>query len=87
MVTHEIESIGIGSLIRLGGLLGAIYGGIIGVPLALISLVAESGFGFVGAVGIILSTAILFGISIAISGVVYNVLAGIVGGVEVDLQE
>ncbi|WP_256403489.1 hypothetical protein [Halorubrum salinum] len=86
MATQEIKSIGIGSLIRLGGLVGAIYGALLGVPVAIISIVAESGFGFVGAIAIILGTAISFGLSIAITGLVYNLLAGVVGGIEVDLQ-
>lgn len=87
MATHEIQSIGIVSLARLGGFIGAIYGAILGLPLAIISILAETGYGIVGAALILVGTALTFGIAIAITGVVYNLLAGVVGGVEIDLQE
>lgn len=86
MPTHEIESIGIASLARLGGLIGAIYGALFGIPLALISIAADTGFGIVGAIVIILVTTVTVAISIAITGVVYNLLAAAVGGVEVTVQ-
>lgn len=85
MTTREIRSIGIVSLLRIGAILGAIYGALFGVPLALISLVTESGFGFAGAIAIVAVSAVSVAVSIALSGLVYNLLAGVVGGIEVDL--
>ncbi|SEH56794.1 hypothetical protein SAMN05192561_1082 [Halopenitus malekzadehii] len=87
MATHELTSIDIGSLLRIGAVLGALYGALFGVPLGLLSVLLDSGFGLVGAVLIVVISALSVAVSVAITGVAYNLIATLAGGgVKVTLE-
>lgn len=88
-----IKSVGVISLGKIFGLLSAFFGLIAGIFFAIISLTGDPGYGadaFAFGVGSIIIFPILYGIIGFIDGIIiaaiYNVIAGIVGGVEVEVE-
>ena len=93
---HEIKKVGVWTLARLEMILFAIFGLIVGIITLLIgapatpetqSVAFAAGFG----VGAIIVLPILYGVMGLISGAVgawlYNLVAGWVGGIKVELDE
>jgi hypothetical protein len=93
-----INRIGPFSLAKIGGTLYAILGLILGCILSLIAMAGgfaaqtsrAAGFGAMVGVGAIIFLPILYGcigfVGMLIGAALYNLVAGLVGGVELDVQ-
>ena len=96
-----IRKVGIGSAVKVGGVLYALLGLVFGICFALFAMVfgaattAASGdmppwMGSIFGLGAIIILPIMYGVMGAIGGALmgalYNLVAGITGGVEVDVQ-
>ena len=96
--TVRIRHIGVGSSFKVGAVLGGILSAIVMVPMGLLmavgvvsgsdSSVAADGV-FVGLLMMVcgpLIYAFIYGLGMAISALIYNLVAGIMGGLEVELE-
>ena len=95
-----IRKVGIGSAVKVGGVLYALLGLVIGLCVALFAMLglglaaaqndAPAWFGPFFGVGAIIVLPIFYGVMGAIGGAVmgalYNLVAGITGGLEVEVQ-
>ena len=102
MATMAIKRVGVLSFARISGIVGAGLGLIIGVIYGLIIMTVGAammsgrggpgaGFGIVGGLFVMILIPALYGIMSFVFGAlyafVYNIAAGFVGGVELELQE
>jgi hypothetical protein len=96
-----IRKVGIGSLVKLAGVLYALLGLVIGFVFALFALVGfgaaaasndemPAWFGSIFGLGAIVILPIMYGvmgaIGAALMGALYNLVAGLTGGLEIELQ-
>lgn len=92
-----VRKIGVGSLGKIMGIIYAVFGLIVGAMLTLVSLMGASAaegnaamFGAIMGVGAIIIMPIIYGIMGFLAGVIsaliYNVAAGWVGGIELEVE-
>jgi hypothetical protein len=96
-----IRKVGIGSVVKVAGVLYALLGFVIGACIALFAMVGLGAaaaandevpgwFGSLFGIGAVIFLPILYGVMGAIGGALmgalYNVVAGITGGLEIEVQ-
>jgi hypothetical protein len=93
---QEIKSVGVMSLAKLMGLVGLVFGIIVGVIYALMGLVVMMGGGDATTAGIVIigmAVAMVIGFPImyfiigAIYAIIYNIAAKMMGGIELELGD
>jgi hypothetical protein len=84
---HEIERVGVASVAKLQAAIAVAMAAIVGLPMLLILLFIEPISGVVVYGLTLAATVVVAGIVGAIGPLVYNFLARILGGVEVELSE
>jgi hypothetical protein len=96
---HEIKSIGVVSLMKIYALIGLVMGVITGGMFIVLMLLGAVSVGDAGAAGGMMVMALIIGgvavigtpISCAISGafvaIIYNIIAKMVGGIEIEFND
>ncbi len=97
---QKIQRIGVFSAARLGGALYAAFGLLFGAVFSLFSLIGAAASGLAGeegalgllfGVGAIVILPLVYGlmgfIGMALGALIYNLVAGVVGGIEIELSE
>lgn len=95
--TYVLRRIGVGSAFKVGAVLGGVLSALVLVPLGLLMAIgvvhggdssAVAGGAFMGLLTMVcgpLFYAFIYGLLTAISALVYNIAAGMTGGLEVEL--
>lgn len=93
----SIKRIGPGSAFKVGLIIYAVIGLVIGVPFALVGMLSGSvvasrapipgaGLGFLAIIFFPIGYGLIGGVMAAIGALVYNLAAGWVGGIEIDMN-
>ena len=96
---HEIKSIGVISLMKISALIGLVFGVIYGGIILLLMLLGAVSIGDAGAAGgmmvmaliiaavAVIGAPIMCAISGAFAAIIYNIIAKMVGGLEIEFAD